>query len=124
LKSAKSSLSVIPLPRYGLTEAEARQIVSTIIGVHIDFDPTKNATNVRERDLDFQRANEFDWGTAQIEQDIRKHYPEPRFVAVGYLALRLHVLCFTPVAGGIRVISFRKANKREVKDYDQTRTLN
>jgi uncharacterized DUF497 family protein len=43
-------------------------------------------------------------------------------VAVGFLDKRLHVLCFTPKAGGIRVISFRKANAREVKDYDQTRT--
>jgi len=49
----------------------------------IEFDPTKNETNIRDR---------------------------------------LHVLCFTPVVNGIRVISFRKANKREIKDYEQART--
>jgi uncharacterized DUF497 family protein len=32
----------------------------------------------------------------------------------------LHVLCFTPIAGGIRVISFRKANAREVRNHAQT----
>ena len=32
------------------------------------------------------------------------------------------MLCFTPVAGGIRVISFRKANTREVRDYESTRS--
>lgn len=59
---------------------------------------------------------------AYKQQDTRKPYPEPRFVAIGFLDARLHVLCFTPVAGGIRVISFRKANVREVKNYEQTRT--
>lgn len=59
---------------------------------------------------------------ATFEQDTRKDYLEARFVAVCYLGKRLHVRCFTPVAGGVRVISFRKAHAREVRDYDQTRT--
>lgn len=42
-------------------------------------------------------------------------------MAVGFLDKRLHVLCFTPLPLGIRVISFRKANKREVRDYERTR---
>jgi len=41
-------------------------------------------------------------------------------VAVGFLDGRLHVLCFTPAENGIRVISFRKANTREVKDFEKT----
>lgn len=90
--------------------------------MHIVFDATKNEANIRERGLSFERVADFDFGTAAVVQDIRKAYPETRFVAVGLLGKRLHVLCFTPVAGGIRVISFRKANAREVRDYDQTRT--
>ncbi len=38
---------------------------------------------------------------------------------MGYLEARLHVLCFTPIEEGIRVISFRKANKREINRYEQ-----
>jgi uncharacterized DUF497 family protein len=90
--------------------------------VRIDFDPTKNDTNIRERGLPFERAADFDFDTAIVWQDTRKPYPEVRFVALGVLDARLHVLCFTPVEGGIRVISFRKANPREVKDYEQTQT--
>lgn len=90
--------------------------------MHIEFDPAKNEINIRDRGLGFERAAEFDFGTAVIAQDTRKPYPEVRFVAVGFLGQRLHVLCFTPVAGGIRVISFRKANAREVRDYEQTHT--
>ena len=45
------------------------------------------------------------------------------FIAVGSLDERLHVLCFTPIAGGVRVISFRKANEREAKRHGKTLTL-
>jgi uncharacterized protein len=90
--------------------------------MHIVFDASKNEANIRERGLSFELAADFDFNTAIVDQDIRKAYPEVRYVALGLLGKRLHVLCFTPAAGGIRVISFRKANTREVKDYDQTRT--
>ena len=92
--------------------------------MHIKFDASKNEANIRERGLSFELAADFDFSTAIINQDTRKAYPEVRFVAVGFLGKRLHVLCFTPATGGIRVISFRKANTREVKDYDQTRSPN
>lgn len=85
----------------------------------IEFDAAKNYANVRERGLSFDRAAEFDFNTAVVQQDIRKDYPELRYVALGFLESRLHVLCFTGIDGGIRVISFRKANSREVKAYEQ-----
>lgn len=89
--------------------------------MHIDFDAHKNDTNVRERGLSFERAADFDFSTALVKLDTRKPYPEQRFVALGFLDERLHVLCFTPIDDGIRVISFRKANLLEIKSYDQTR---
>ena len=88
--------------------------------MHIEFDPVKNEQNIRLRGLSFERAAAFDFDTAIIAQDVRKNYPEARYVALGFLAARLHVLCFTPAEGGIRVISFRKANPREVNSYEQT----
>ena len=90
--------------------------------MRIEFDLAKNKTNIRERGLDFELATDFDFDSAVIQQDTRKPYPEVRFVAVGYLAYRLHVLCFTPIPGGIRVISFRKANLTEVQSHEQTHT--
>ena len=88
----------------------------------IDFDPAKNNTNVAERGLPFVRAAHFDFDTAILWQDQRKPYLETRYVAVGFLDARLHVLCFTPIANGIRVISFRKANAREVKRYEKAKS--
>lgn len=85
----------------------------------ITFDPTKSEKNAAERDLPFKLVSDFDWASARIVEDVRKDYPERRFIALGFLADRLHVLCFTPIVGGVRVISFRKANDREVRRYDR-----
>lgn len=45
-----------------------------------------------------------------------------RYIAVGNLDGRLHVLCYTLIRGGIRVISFRKANRREAYSYGKSQT--
>lgn len=85
----------------------------------IEFDASKNERNIRERGLSFERAVEFDFATAVIWIDARQSYPEIRFSALDLLAGRLHSLIFSETADGIRVISFRKANEREVKRYEQ-----
>lgn len=79
-----------------------QQIVITIKAVEIGFDDAKNERNLRDRGLSFERVAEFDFSTTVIGQDTRNEYPEPRFVALGFLDTRLHVLCFTPLADGLR----------------------
>ena len=85
----------------------------------IEFDVGKNDRNIHDRGLSFGCAADFYFNTAIVWQDVRKPYPEVRYVALGFLEERLHVLCFTPVDGGIRVISFRKANPREIRNHEQ-----
>ena len=85
----------------------------------IEFDLKKSHKNLIERSLPFDQVSEFDWETARYTEDVRNDYPENRYVAVGYLDERLHVVCFTPIDGGVRIISFRKANAREVKHYEK-----
>lgn len=85
--------------------------------VRVDFDPAKNARNIRDRGLSFEDATRFDFATALVYVDERQDYGETRYVALGRLDGRLHVLCFAEADEGIRVISFRKANAREVKRY-------
>jgi uncharacterized DUF497 family protein len=89
----------------------------------IDYDPAENARNITERRLSFERVRDFDFGRAIISEDSRRAYPERRYVAVGPLDERIYVLCYTPIANGIGVLSFRKANKREVRRYE-TQTIN
>ncbi len=87
--------------------------------MEITYDPSKNDWNIRERGLSFERTADFNFETAKIREDLRKAYPERRFVALGWLDARLHLLCFSPTQGGIRIISFRKANRREQRDYER-----
>ncbi|HEX7886179.1 MAG TPA: BrnT family toxin [Phenylobacterium sp.] len=85
--------------------------------MEIEFDPAKSARNEADRGLSFALVAGFDWTTALVVEDIRFAYPEPRFFALGLISDRVHAVVFTPTAKGIRVISFRKANAREVKTY-------
>ena len=87
--------------------------------MRITFDPPKNERNLRSRGLSFEQAHDFAFESAMFWVDERKEYPEIRFVAVGLLGDRVHVLCFSETPDGIRVVSFRKANSREVKRYVQ-----
>jgi len=90
----------------------------------IEYDPAKNKRNIKERALSFEKVRDLDWDeTVLTDEDTRSEYPERRFVTMAFLNGRLHIVCYTPIPGGIRVISFRKANKREVKLYEQ-KTLN
>jgi uncharacterized protein len=92
--------------------------------VEIHFDPIKNAKNICERGLSFERVVEFDFETAEFTLDTRHDYGEIRYRALGFLDQRLHALVFVEIIGGIRVISFRKANKREVKRYETQSRIN
>ncbi|MBN4075105.1 MAG: hypothetical protein COA71_01135 [SAR86 cluster bacterium] len=85
----------------------------------ISYDPTKNQQNIEERGLSFDLVTELDWDTAWIYEDERNDYGEARFAAYSMLGERLHFICFSEIEKGIRVISFRKANRREVKRYEQ-----
>jgi uncharacterized DUF497 family protein len=82
-----------------------------------DWDETKRQRTLQGRGIDFADAERFDFGTAEIRPDLRRDYGEPRFRAIGMLEGRLHVLIFTPRAGGVRVISLRRANARERRKW-------
>jgi uncharacterized DUF497 family protein len=90
--------------------------------MQFEFDPIKSQKNADERQLPFDLVDGFDWDAAIVVEDTRKAYPERRFEAVGHIGERLHVVVFAAIQGGIRVISFRKANAREEKRYEKNRT--
>lgn len=85
----------------------------------ISYDPIKNYRNIQSRNLSFDQVADFDFENAFYENDKRIDYGEVRMRAIGHLENRLHVLVFTETVDGIRVISFRKANPREEKIYEQ-----
>jgi len=85
-----------------------------------EFDPAKNMANMLKHGMPFEAVQFFDWETAKIEPDTRFDYPEPRFKATGYIGDRLYVVIFCARGNARRIISLRKANKREEKSYAST----
>ena len=88
--------------------------------MEIEFDPAKNAKNIKDRGLPFILAAEFDWTTALVVRSDRKG--ETRFFALGYIGSRVHALVFNKTGGAVRVISLRRASKAEVKRYEEAQS--
>jgi uncharacterized DUF497 family protein len=88
------------------------------IYVDVSFDAAKNARNIAMRGISLEQALTFEWDSALIVADTRRDYGENRFQAIGLITKRLHVLVFTPRSGKTHIISLRKANKREVEQYE------
>ena len=88
--------------------------------MRIEFDHVKSGRNRKERGLSFEIATDFEIETAVIRIDVRQIKKELRFNAIGYIGNRLfHITC-TLRSDVVRIISLRKANKREVKRYANT----
>lgn len=86
--------------------------------MNIEFDPVKDEVNRKKHGVSLQAAAGFDWDTALEREDDRFDYGEQRFVAIGLIDFRLHVLVFTESSENvIRVISLRPAEKHETRYY-------
>ena len=88
--------------------------------MEIEYDINKSQKNEQERGLSFELARQFELENAVIWIDMRENYGELRFNSIGYIGNRLYYMNFTGRADVLRIISLRKANKREVKRYAST----
>lgn len=88
--------------------------------MRVTYDPVENQRNIAERGLSFDRVAELDWKTALAQEDRRQDYGERRLRVLAMLDKRLHVAVVTHREGAVHVISFRKANQREVRRYGET----
>ncbi len=87
--------------------------------MRITFDPAKNERNLAERGLSFERVAELDWRTAIAAEDTRWDCGERRVRVLALLDGPLHVAVVTYRNDATHVISFRKANRKEVERYEQ-----
>ena len=86
-----------------------------------DWDEAKRAANIAQHKVDFTAVYEFDWETAVVDFDDRENYGELRERATGFIGDILHVLIFTERDEATRIISLRRANKKDVRRYVETR---
>lgn len=83
-----------------------------------DWDEAKRDANRQKHGVDFTQAEQMDWGSCLTRIDDRHCYGEARFQTLGLIQGRLHMLVWTqPAPATIRIISLRKANRREIEDY-------
>jgi len=88
--------------------------------MEFEWNEIKRTTNIRVRQLDFEDAAEMFGKPMLTQPDNRSPYGEMRQVGMGYVKGRLMVVVFTERKRDvIRIISYRKANKREQAKYEK-----
>ena len=88
--------------------------------IRFEWDPTKNDANQRKHGLRFEDAKPIFIWEAQRFDELDETYPgdEARFISVGAIPKGLITVVWTaPSDGVVRVISVRRANKRERRLY-------
>lgn len=83
----------------------------------IDWDEAKRLANLRKPGLDFVDAEEVFAGVTYTYEDDRMPYAEQRFVTLGLLRDVVVSIVHSEEGDDIRVISMRKATKREWDIY-------
>jgi uncharacterized protein len=83
----------------------------------IEFDSIKDASNQAKHGLSLAMADELDWESALVWVDDRFEYNELRMIALAPQTETLYFVAFVDRAQARRIISLRRANRREVKHY-------
>lgn len=87
----------------------------------LTFDPKKDAANVAKHGVSLVMAEDLEWDTLECKQDTRRDYGEPRQIGYAVADDRLYCVVFVDRPADSpterRIISLRKANSREVKQY-------
>lgn len=86
-------------------------------GHRYEWNEAKRKANLAKHGVDFADITRFDWSRADVMPDARKDYAEPRFIGYGRLAGQLWVVVFTDRGPIRRIISLRRANRREQAAY-------
>jgi len=84
-----------------------------------EWDDKKRERNLIARSIDFTIATGFAWDEALTIEDTRSDYNERRFLSYAPIIDRLYAMVWTQRGDTKRIISLRKANKREVLKYER-----
>lgn len=86
-----------------------------------EWDEAKSEACFRNRGFDFAYvARAFFDPERVVRADTRHSYGEERYQLMGKIEERVFVVVYTPRRGAMRIISARKANQREVKQYEDS----
>lgn len=86
--------------------------------MQFEWDDDKAAANAEKHGISFELAAYVFFDDHRlIAIDDRFDYGEERIITMGHVENRLHVVVYTETEDTIRIISARKANKREQERY-------
>jgi len=85
--------------------------------MEITFDLAKDELNIAKHGISLGAAAMLDWDDALVEEDNRHDYGEVREIGLVPMANRLYCVVFTRRVTELRIISLRKANRREFNYY-------
>ena len=85
--------------------------------MNIEFDEHKNKLNIKKHGVSFLESENIQWDTLWAFEDNRKKYGEVRMIGYALVGFRLYNIVYTLRGDRLRVISLRKANKKEVLNY-------
>ena len=88
--------------------------------MRIEFDAGKDSGNQAKHGVSLALAAELDWEAALVWVDDRFDYAELRMIALAPKTGTLYYLAFVDRGEARRIISLRRANRREVKHYVQS----
>lgn len=83
--------------------------------MELEWDAAKHSRNLRERGIGFDDGGRIFEGRVLIWEDKRRDYGEDRFRAVGETARDILHVAFTWRGGVLRIISVRRANRKETE---------
>ncbi len=83
----------------------------------IEFDPAKDAANIAKHGVSLALADQLDWDAALVWIDERFEYEELRMIALAPRTHTLYYVAFVERGEIRRIISLRRAERREVKHY-------
>jgi uncharacterized DUF497 family protein len=87
--------------------------------VNFEWDEKKRQANITKHGLDFKDAEAIFSAPVVATIDRRKSYSENRWAALGQLKGVIVYLAYTIRGEVIRVISMRRASKKERKIYEE-----
>ena len=86
-----------------------------------EWDARKAAQNLAKHGVPFEYAARVFLDPLRLDaEDRRRDYGEQRRLTLGRVEGRLYVIAYTSRGRMIRLISARKANARERRQYDET----
>jgi uncharacterized DUF497 family protein len=90
--------------------------------MEIEWDNNKAASNLIKHKIDFEDAKNIFLDPNRLEREDKRDYNETRIQVIGIVNQVVLLVVYTKRNGRYRIISARRANKNERRQYYQSQT--